>query len=85
MNKANLRFSVLGEFIGTSFLDSIRNRCEMNGVEEPILTVEKGKINGFSVVCMEVPESQRLFWLGFIQGSHFTIANRQQWNLEGRE
>lgn len=81
--KAHLRFSVLGKYIGQSFLDSIKCKAFLCDMKEPILTVENDKpFEGFSVVCLEVPEAEKLFWLGFIQGSHFTIDNRQQWELQ---
>lgn len=83
-----LRFSVPGK-VFKSFTSSIKtNIAVISGqVKEPTITVEPSKIcpDTFSIIVLTVRDEDRSFWHGFIQGSHFTIANRQQWNLYERQ
>ncbi len=42
----------------------------------PIITKEKGKIDPFWIIILEVPDDEALFWIGVCEGADICRNNR---------
>jgi hypothetical protein len=68
-------------FIGTALIEGMKSRAMLRGIPQPIITTRQAKSPDFTTIVIESPIENKDFWLGFIEGSHFTTANRQTWGL----
>jgi hypothetical protein len=78
-----LRFSVPINCISASYLGGLLAKKEKCNLKDFYVTGEKSKHSPyFGVIIINCEEGDASFWLGFIEGSHWTIDNRQAWNLK---